>query len=126
MKTQVTSSDCRVLDVHVVPLSWQRLVSLWLAWLETSGCTEATITCRYYKIGYIARLLGCDPFVVTGEMLVSVFASQSWARETRKGYSVTIRSFYRFLMVSIVFRIRVPIMLFIVRLFWLMVMCCSC
>lgn len=86
-----------MLDVHIVPLSWHRLVGLYLQWLESGGCTEATVTCRYYKIGYIARLLGCDPFEVTGEMLVSVFASQSWARETRKGYSVTVRSFYRFL-----------------------------
>lgn len=81
----------------LLPNSWETYVTHWLEYLEASGYTEDTIRCRYYKISRLARLLNQPPEDITGQQLVELFAHQDWKRETRKGYSSTIRSFYSYM-----------------------------
>ena len=73
---------------------WGSAISGFVEHLSAGGAPATTIATRRHHLILAARMLGGDPWAVTGPMLVAWFARHPWAQETRRGYRATLRKFY--------------------------------
>lgn len=84
------------MNTHGVPAGWAAAIAAYLTHLTAMGLLPSTIYTRRQQLERVARCLGvADPWAVTGPELLTWFAEQTIASETRRGRRAALRSFYR-------------------------------
>lgn len=78
-----------------IPAPWDALIADYLAAQAAAGAPPTTLRTRRYHLAHLARGIEQPPTEVTGELLVSWAAKQTWKRETRRGRRTTLRAFWR-------------------------------
>ncbi|MDI6911511.1 tyrosine-type recombinase/integrase [Nocardioides sp.] len=79
-----------------VSAAWLAAIDAWILWNLAQGNSSQTAYTRRQHLQRTARSIGIEsPWEVTGPELLSWFASQQWANETRRAYRTTLRGFYR-------------------------------
>lgn len=78
-----------------VPAAWEAAIEGWVEYARSGGAPESTITTRRQHLQRAGRVMGGDPWRVSGEQLRGYFAAQAWATETRRAHRSTHRVFYR-------------------------------
>lgn len=73
---------------------WSRAVEAWSMALRAAGRAETTIATRADHVKRCGRSIGCQPWEVTGDLLVTWVGTRTWARETRRSVRSSLRSFY--------------------------------
>lgn len=70
-------------------------IEMWVTSLRAAGRPETTCGLRAYHLRRIARELAVpSPWLVSGAQLVEWFGSHTWARETRRSWRSSARSFW--------------------------------
>lgn len=78
-----------------VPADWAGALEGWVKWLRASARPETTIATRSYQLRRLASAFpGRSPWSLTTVELVEWTAGHEWARETRRSYRSSLRSFY--------------------------------
>ena len=75
--------------------SWEPAIDGWVAALTAAGRPATTVGLRRYHLRRLATEQPNGPARITGEHLVEWAASHEWARETRRSYRSSLRSFFR-------------------------------
>lgn len=79
-----------------IPAAWQPHIDEYLLVQAAAGRPKTTLGTRRAHLAHVARSLRCKPHEVTAKRLVAWFGRQKhWARETRRGYRNTLRSFFQ-------------------------------
>ncbi len=74
--------------------AWAGAVEAWTHALRAAGRAETTIKTRADHVARLGRSIGCGPWEVTGDALVTWAGTRSWARETRRSVRSSVRGFY--------------------------------
>lgn len=75
--------------------SWEPAIDGWVATLIAAGRPGTTVGLRRYHLRRLATEQPRGPAGITGEDLVEWAAGHEWARETRRSYRSSLRSFFR-------------------------------
>ena len=73
---------------------WTRAVMEWCDWLGASGRPATTIRLRRYQVARLGEAVGCGPWEVRGDDIVSWLSSSDWSRETMRSHRAAVASFY--------------------------------
>lgn len=79
---------------------WREDVDKWLDTLKAGARSSETIKTRKRQLVTLSNAIGVSPGEVTGEQLVSWFASRDWKPETRKGYRNAVHSFFSWMLAT--------------------------
>lgn len=74
---------------------WADAVGHYVTYLYAAGSPPTTVATRRQHLYRAAAGLGGDPWRVKPAALLTWFAAQDWAQETRRGHRSTLRGFYR-------------------------------
>lgn len=74
--------------------TWMQVIDSFILTEAASGAPATTQRARRDHLMHLARRVEVDPAEVTGDMLLSYVAGQSWANETRRGRRSTFRKFW--------------------------------
>lgn len=75
--------------------SWEPAIDGWVATLIAAGRPGTTVGLRRYHLRRLATEQPRGPAGIRGEDLVEWAAGHEWARETRRSYRSSLRSFFR-------------------------------
>lgn len=80
---------------HLLTEGWKAAIVGWIAFNQAQGNSPATCRTRREHLQRLARTIGVvDPWLVDAEQLVTWFAAQPWATETKRAHRTTLRGFY--------------------------------
>lgn len=77
-----------------VPSEWAGPIRMWCQTLAAAGRTEQTIGLRRAHVSQLARAVGGKPTDLDEERLLEWLGGQAWARETRRAWRASLRSFF--------------------------------
>lgn len=73
---------------------WMQVIDSFILTQAAAGAPATTQRARRDHLMHLARRVDVDPAEVTGDMLLSYVAGQTWANETRRGRRSTFRKFW--------------------------------
>lgn len=74
--------------------AWIQVIDSFILTEAAAGAPATTQRARRDHLMHLARRIEAEPVEVTGDMLLSYVASQTWANETRRGRRSTFRKFW--------------------------------
>lgn len=77
-----------------VPAEWAPHLTAYLTDQRAAGAPHTTVDARRQHLSHLARGIKTAPWDITADELITWFAAQEWARETRRGRRTTYRSFW--------------------------------
>lgn len=78
------------------PAAWEAELSAWRRWMIGSGTAPASVRTRMDQLENFARAhRSAGPFDMTTDDVFDYLSGKQWARETRRGFRVAVRAFYR-------------------------------
>ena len=79
-----------------VPAVWEGSLHAYRRWMIASGHAAASVETRDAQLSSFARAFAsAGPFDLTPDDVFDFMAGKQWARETRRGFRVALRGFYR-------------------------------
>ncbi|MSS45921.1 tyrosine-type recombinase/integrase [Cutibacterium sp. WCA-380-WT-3A] len=78
----------------VRPDTWVSAATQWCDWLRAAGRPSTTVQLRRYQILRLGEWVGCGPWEVRGEQIVTWLSSSGWSRETMRSHRAGVAGFY--------------------------------
>jgi integrase len=79
-----------------VPVAWAGELAAWRRWMIAGGAATASVQLRIAQLESFARAhASARPFDLTTDDVFDYLAGKQWGRETRRGFRVAVRAFYR-------------------------------
>jgi integrase len=86
---------------YLLPQPWEIAIGDWLTWLTAAGVSPATLRTRRGHIRSVARVLGAPAPAAVGETdLIGILGRPGQSNEHRRGLRASLRSFYRWLLIT--------------------------
>lgn len=78
------------------PAAWEMELNAWRRWMIGTGTAATSVRTRMDQLENFARAhRSAGPFDMTTDDVFDYLSGKRWARETRRGFRVAVRSFYR-------------------------------
>ena len=81
-------------DLRGRPETWVSAAADWCDWLRAAGRPTTTVRLRLYQISRLGEWVGCGPWDVRGDDIVTWLSSSGWSRETMRSHRAAVAGFY--------------------------------